>query len=537
MERTLTREQLLRRAAAAGALASLGLPGLARAGRYTLDYDAATDTLTWALPATIRSLDFVHSYDSGTTAVVGLGLEGLLVYDDQGALKPRLARAWSHPDPLTFVYRLRKGVKWWDGTPLTADDVVFSMGQHMNPKVGSQVATFYANVRSIKATSPDTITIKMKKADTAFQYVPAAHAGLIVQKAFSEKHGKSIGTPSVLTMGTGPYRIVKFTPDEGVSLRRNDAYWGKKPAIANVNIKFITEESTRLLAMRTGQINGAFSVPVDQSGQWQRINNTSVVFRPELSVYFFSFDVSSPPWSDIHVRRAVSLAADKRGMLNALFQRHGEVATSLVPPQQWGGVMPQAQVRKLYATFPKLPYNLTLAKAELKKSSVPDGFSATVPYPNGVPVLGKMCLVLSQTLEQLGIKLTVKEVTTDKWLNDLYAHQKLGIQVISFVPDYPDPINYPFVLLGSEHAVKNDLNIANYKNPKADALIKQQQRTTKNAVRARAIGQLLRLAAQDAPYLPIVWPQTAMAISKDFTYSGFNALYFNQPWATKIRSA
>ena len=126
MEHTLTRGQLLRRAGAAGALASIGLPGLARAGGDALDYDAATDTLTWALPATIRSLDFVHSYDSGTTAVVGLGLEGLLVYDDRGALKPRLARAWSHPDPLTYVYRLRKGVKWWDGTPFTADDVVFS---------------------------------------------------------------------------------------------------------------------------------------------------------------------------------------------------------------------------------------------------------------------------------------------------------------------------------------------------------------------------------------------------------------------------
>ena len=536
MEPTLTRGELLRRAGAAGALASLGLPALARAGGYALDYDAATDTLTWAVPATIRSLDFVHSYDSGTTAVVGLGLEGLLVYDDEGALKPRLARAWSHPDPLTFVYRLRKGVEWWDGTPLTTDDVVFSMGQHLNPKVGSQVATFYANVRSIKATSPDTITIKMKKADTAFQYVPAAHAGFIVQKAFSQKHGKSIGTPAVLTMGTGPYKIVKYTADEGVSLQRNDAYWGKKPQIANVNIKFIVEESTRLLAMRTGEINGAFSVPVDQSDQWQRINDARVVFTPELSVYFFSFDVSSPPWSDIHVRRAVSLAADTRGMLNALFKGHGEVATTLVAPQQWGGVLPQAQVRKLYATFPKLPYSLTLAKAEMKKSSVPDGFSANLPYPNGVPVLGKMCLALAQTLEKLGIKLKVKQVTTDKWLNDLYAHKNLGIQVISFVPDYPDPINYPFVLLGSEHAVKNDLNIANYKNPKADALIRLQQGSTSNAARARAIGQLLRIASQDVPYLPIVWPQTAMAISKSFTYPGFNALYFNQPWATKIRS-
>src|SRR5205823_6088339 len=238
-----------------------------------------------------------------------------------------------------------------------------------------------------------------------FQYVPAAHAGFIVQKAFAEQHGKSIGTPSVLTMGTGPYKIVKYTPDEGVSLVRNDAYWGPKPAIQNVELKFISEESTRLLAMRTGQIDGAFAVPLDQADQWKRINDARVVFTPELSVYFFSFDTQNAPWSDVHVRRAVSMAADKRGMLKALFKGYGEVATSIVPPQQWGGVLPQLAVRKLYASFPKLPYDLARAMAEMKASSVPNGFGATVQYPNGVPVLGKMCLALGQTLKQIGINL------------------------------------------------------------------------------------------------------------------------------------
>ena len=128
-------------------------------------------------------------------------------------------------------------------------------------------------------------------------------------------------------------------------------------------------------------------------------------------------------------------------------------------------------------TRPSLPtsFSIDKAKKELAASAFQDGFSATLVYPDSVPQLGKMCLILAQNLKQLNIKLTVKQVNADKWLNDLYAHKNLGIQSITFVPDYPDPVNYPLVLLGSEHAVKNDLNIANYKNPVVDKLLATQE--------------------------------------------------------------
>ena len=289
--------------------------------------------------------------------------------------------------------------------------------------------------------------------------------------------------------------------------------------------------------MRSGQIDGAFEVPVDQAQQWARISTARLQFAPQLSVYFFSMDTEAEPWSDIHVRRAVAYATDKAGMLNTQFKGHGEVAKSLVPPGQWGGVLAQAAVKRLYATFPAYRFNIDKAKKELAASAFPDGFSATLVYPDSVPQLGKMCLILAQNLKQLNIKLTVKQVNADKWLNDLYAHKNLGIQSITFVPDYPDPVNYPLVLLGSEHAVKNDLNTANYKNPVVDKLLATQETATRASVRAKAIGEMLRIASVDQPYLPLVWPDTGVAVSKKFVYTGFNALYFNQPWATKIRPA
>ena len=198
---------------------------------------------------------------------------------------------------------------------------------------------------------------------------------------------------------------------------------------------------------------------------------------------------------------------------------------------------PRPPSRGCTATFPAYRFSIDKAKKELAASAFPDGFSATLVYPDSVPQLGKMCLILAQNLKQLNIKLTVKQVNADKWLNDLYAHKNLGIQSITFVPDYPDPVNYPLVLLGSEHAVKNDLNTANYKNPVVDKLLATQETATRASVRAKAIGEMLRIASVDQPYLPLVWPDTGVAVSKKFVYTGFNALYFNQPWATKIRPA
>src|SRR5262245_59176814 len=141
----ISRRELLKGIGAGGA--ALALPGVAAAARER--EDASLDTLNWALGATIRSLDFVHSYDFTTAIVLSLGLEGLLTYGNDGSLKPNLASSWSHPDALTYVYKLRPGVKFWDGSPLTAEDVVFSMSQHTQKAVGSQLASYYASVKSI----------------------------------------------------------------------------------------------------------------------------------------------------------------------------------------------------------------------------------------------------------------------------------------------------------------------------------------------------------------------------------------------------
>ena len=146
----LTRRSLLRRAAGTGG--ALLMPG-ALAGQ-ALAAPAAGGTLTWGLSAAIPNLDIAKDLTTTCTTATALCLETLVQFDDSFNLQPLLASSWAKKDPLTYVYTVRKGVKFWDGTPLTADDVAFSLGRHLDPKLASQLGSYYGSVKSIKVGAP-----------------------------------------------------------------------------------------------------------------------------------------------------------------------------------------------------------------------------------------------------------------------------------------------------------------------------------------------------------------------------------------------
>ena len=240
----------------------------------------------------------------------------------------------------------------------------------------------------------------------------------------------------------------------------------------------------------------------------------------------------------LHVRRAFAHALDREGLVKALVNGHGTPATSIVPPQQWGSVAPKEQVEGIYAGLRKYPFDLAMAREELRQSSVPNGCKASIKYPNSKPQFGKAALNLSENLKQIGIDLEVKEITAEQWLADIYAHEDLGLQMLSTGPDNPDPADYPNVYFASKNAVKNGLNMANYRNPRVDELLQKQESTTDKAVRTAAIGEILKIASDDLAYLPVWWEDVAMAISDRLAYRDFNAFWtFQNLGAHVTRSA
>jgi peptide/nickel transport system substrate-binding protein len=518
-----------------GALSAASLP----AALSSLDTALAAGggeiaNLTWALESTIATLNFFTGFNHTTVSALSLCLEGLAQYTSDLKLAPRLATAWKHPDPLTYVYTVRQGVKFWDGSPLTADDVAYSMSQQMNPKVGSQESSFYSSVASVTATGPYEVTVKMKQPDPAFQYVPAFAAGFVVPRTFLQAHVNDMGTPSVLTIGTGPYKVTSFQPDQGLTLVRNDLYWGPKPRIKQITLKFITDVNARLLAMRSHSVDGAALVPLGQINQWRAIPGVRVVTGPGLQTTFLTVDVSKPPFSDIHIRRAFAYALDRQGVAQAVFKGYARPANAMVPPEGWANLLSKQAITRIFSTFPQYPFDLSKARAELAQSSLPHGFSATVTYPDSAPELGLICQILASSLNSLKITLNVKEVPGQQWLNGLYAHTGLGIQTMQWNMDYPDPQNVLDTFLNSEFAVKNAFNLSNFKNSKVDALLAQLKKSTDNATRGHLMSEIERVVAQQLPVIPVAWADIAAAMDSKYNWPTYNGFYHREVWTEQI---
>ena len=500
------------------------------------DKSSGSSTLRWGIATAPRSLDPAHAFDGNSMLVSNELLEPLVSLDSGGKPVPRLAESWRQPDALTYVYELHSGVRFWDGKPLTAEDVVYSIDRHRDPKVASELAGYLQDVASVKATGPLEVTITLKAPAPEFGSTVALVSHTI-EKAFAVKHGETLGDSNTLTMGTGPYRVTAFSP-QGVTLERNDDYWGSKPAMAEVDLEVVPDAETLRLALDSGEVDGTFGVPPESSRTWDALKNVAVTYVDAPVTTMLTLDVSSAPWNDIHLRRAVAYAIDRKALVRTVFDDHARVADSIVDPQLWGTLASKDDVASIYDGLQTYAYDPQQAKTELAASQHPDGVSFTVQYPASNAALGKALQVIKADLAAVGITLTLKEVTPDKWLGDIYAHQHLGAQMLLLGADYPDPAAMTRLLLGKANATANGFNVANFTTPEMERLL-TEERSSEPAKRVAALTGIMRIANDELPYIPLYFGVSGLALSKDFTYDVKYSFWvpFFQEWVSAVRPA
>lgn len=380
--------------AASGVLAACAPPpakesgdGSTGSGAGAQGADVPIDTLTLALPSSLSTLDVGRESGVLNYLVAVLAQESLLSVDPSGKLGPGLASSWKQPDARTYVYTLRRGVTFTDGTPFTADDVVASIDAIRDPKNGSALGYAYAGVDTVKSTGDHEVTIRLKAPDAMFAWTTTAGGLLVSSRAFLTRNKGRIGTAKTLLLGTGPYRITEFAADDHVLLERNDAWWGEKLAVRKLKLSFVPDAGTRLVAMKSGAVDGALGLASDEARGWE--SDARVTYTGDRSVVSLAFDTAKAPFDDVHVRRAVAHAADREGMVKGILHGKAEVADALPSREMWGDLMPAAEVRSAYDAIPALSFDLDAARAELDKSSAKGGFTAELHYPNSGPQLGR----------------------------------------------------------------------------------------------------------------------------------------------------
>jgi peptide/nickel transport system substrate-binding protein len=542
--RRVTRRQALR---GLGGLAALGfiVPVISAcdssaggttstSGGSSPDSSGQIDTLNWAIGTTeIASLDLAKSTSYNSAVIYGLALEGLLAYDSNLKAVPVLAASWSQPDLLHYVFKIRPNVKFWDGSPLTADDVVYSLQRQMDPSVASDFSTSFAGVKSI-SSSGDTVEVALS---TPNPLLTGAFVRTgIIPRAFGDKVGTKLGSPGnpVNIMGTGPYRVSNFSSNDGATVTANPTYWGPKPHVKQINFQCISDEQTVALAIQSGQIDGIFSISTTSSPSFKGLSNAVLYSAPGKHIFFLGLDVNTAPFSDIHVRKAMNLACDRDGLVKAYLYGYGQPAQTLVSPDEWLTLISQGQANSLYNSLPPNPFDISAAQSEMSQSAYASGFSCAVTTPSTFPELTNALVSYATDLKQLKIDLSVTQVPEATWDNSVYDHTYKGLAAAGVLPVVPDPSAHLLSLLPSSQAKPPGLNTADFSNSTVDQLLSAQAQTTDVATRVQDLTDVLKITIQQAPYVPLFFEDVLASVSNKYVYKNLSPYYFFGNWTENI---
>jgi peptide/nickel transport system substrate-binding protein len=386
-----------------GGLAVVGLAGCGMSSSDGGGSGQGARTLKVAFERPIIALDphGASDVDQGTLLACRHIFDTLVVREGD-TIKPSLASSWDQPDPATWVFHLRDGVTFHDGSALTAADVKASLDRLVASKT-PQSSLWHA-LDSVTATDKTTLTIKTKgPVGTVLPNLTllfVAPAAKLTQQGFFDK-----------PIGSGPFKVDSFTASEHLSLSAYANYWGTKPKVTTLQFPYIQETSTRLTSLQTGEVDVTWSIPPDQMKQVTNESGVHVASTPSY-VYFFNwFNCGRPPFNDPRVRQAMWHAVDVKSVVSSLFGDTAEVMDSPIPNNVFG-----------YAAQQPYDYNPDKAKQLLTDAGHPNGFSTSLMWATGsAPQIQSIAEAFNSYWAKIGVKVQLMGLEQAEWLKRLLA--------------------------------------------------------------------------------------------------------------------
>lgn len=361
-----------------------------------------------ALSGGLDRLDPVMSANGTDLVVMSQIYETLLQIDPEtGALKPKLAESFSAKTPTVWEIKLRKDVKFHDGTPLTAEDVKYTIDRILNKDLASPHYSQLTTISEVRAVDDHTVEIETTKPDPVLmrRMQPIGGSGrvFIVSKDYYEKH-----SPEELTnkpMGTGPYKLEIWQKGTSLTLVRNDDYWGEAPDVAKGVFTFIPENSTRVSALLQDEVDVIQRLPITDVERVKASQNAHVVSSPYGLVHTLLLDSTKPPFDDIDVRKAFAHALDTEDMVDGLL---GEYGRALAVPMGPNVLQFDSSIEP-YAYDPELSKELLEGKAPIKL----DTFTSDGRYVND----RDFYQVINSQLAQVGFEITPQMLEWGRLIN------------------------------------------------------------------------------------------------------------------------
>ena len=479
-------------AGAAALTAALGGPSEAATrrilpGLYVLAQDATT--VTYGLEGDVRGLEPALSYDFTANPVVCNISEGLMMFTPEGGLEPLIAETFEQPDEVTYVYTLRDGVVFSDGSPVTIDDVVASIARVRDPEVAGPLAWMYdVPEATVERTDDKTITITLATPSALFRYVAATTAGHVIPAAAIEQFGLDLLRNPV---GTGPYQLANWAAGSEIVLEKNPNYWQEgKPFFDRFIYKIVEEGTTRITGLKNGELNMVAQLPPDQIEAVMGFENVNFQEVVGYTISMVAMRTDKPPFDDVNVRKAVCYATPLQSIMENIVGETGvQSRNTPVPPDMPGSASDELE---------PIPYDVDRAKELMAASASPDGFSTTlnVIAPNDIWV--PQAVAIQEALREINIDVEVVQLPYADMITLQQAGDYEGMMHFQWGSDFPDAAGNLIPLYLSTNIPPQN-NHAYYNNPEVDRLLNESESELDEEKRLEMLREVQRIISEDQP--------------------------------------
>lgn len=466
-------------------------------------------SIVMVIESSPNNLDLRQGTDAQSERLGALIFDALVVKDDHFVLQPWLATAWERPDPLTWVFHLRDGVRFHDGRPLEAEDVAYTVRSLIDGTIVSGKSGNFAAVQRVE--TPDRLTMRVttkypfsgllfNMSDGLFGVVPRGA-------------GKDFGLHPV---GSGPFRFVSQVQDKEVVMERNPLYWrapATPPAGAHrvdaVRFSVVPDTITTALEMKKGSADVSSNVvTLDMVHALEQAPNLEVEKAASSIAIYMTMNVQDPVLKDKRVRQAMAMAMDKPAIIQALWRGQASAAATLLPAGHWAAAAPE--------DLPRYPHDVAKAQALLEAAGFhpdKDGVRLRVTLKTSTDETTRLlATVLQQQMRAAGIELTTRSAEFGTFYADITkgAFQMYILRWIGSNED-PDIFRYAY---GTASFPPKGGNRGRYSNARVDALIAKAAAETDESVRRADYVKIQQIVAEDLPVIPLWYPNNELVHGK-----------------------
>ena len=441
------------------------------------------------------SLDPHAAASAGTREVVFNIYEGLVKTGPTGELIPAVAESYKvSEDGLVYTFTLREGVKFHNGEPVTAEDVIYSLNRCAEHSGDSALKSAFSAIRDLQATDEKTVTFRLDQPDMELIYFMTA--------AIIPADGELVGT--------GPFVLTARTPQESIVLERFEDYWGEKAGVAKVTYRIYEDGTALMMALKGGSVDVCAHLTSAQTAQ---LGEEFAILEDTMNlVQAVYLNNAVEPFNNVKVRQAISYAIDRQMIMDVVFDGHGAALGSNIYPKLERYFMPEL--------VDYYEYDPAKAKDLLAQAGYPDGFDMTITVSSNYQPHMDTAEVVVQQLAAIGVRAKVQPVDATTWYSEAYTNRQFQATITGL-----DAKNITARAMLERFVSDNGKNFMNYNNPAYDALYAAARSATDEATQTEAYKAMERMLTEDAANLYIQDLADFVAVRPDLQGYTFYPIY------------